>query len=91
MPVFLLTLWTKAKFYILGGVVGLLGLIALIAYERNKGANKVREGEREKVLNAVKERDKAEMDVRYDGSTLAERRDRLRKQRDELRKLLQSR
>lgn len=91
MPVFLLTLWTKAKYYILGGVVGLLGLIALIVYERNKGANSVREGERQKVLNASTEESKNEMAVRYNGATLGQRHDSLLAQRDQLRKLLQSR
>lgn len=89
MPVFLLTLWGKAKYYLLGGAMGLLGLIALVVYERRKGAQGVREGEREKVLTAVRETSQHEDALRYNGASLAERRDSLRQQRDELRKLLQ--
>lgn len=87
MP-FLLTLWGKAKYYILGGAIGLLGLLALIVYERRKGAHQVREGDRAEIIEAVKDLRKREQAISNSPLNLSERRERLRKQRDELRKLL---
>lgn len=89
MPLFLTAFIGKAKYYLLGALGLALGLFALIVYERRIGGNKVREGERRKTLDAVQDKQKYETGLRNSGLTLSERRERVRKQRDELRKLLQ--
>lgn len=91
MPLFLLTLWGKFKYYLLGAGVGLLGLVVLIFYERKQGANNVREGDRQEIINATSEVQAHEMAIANNGLSLPDKHKQLLAQRDQLRKLLQSR
>lgn len=56
MPLLLLTLWGKAKFYIIGIALGAVALIGLYFDIENKGENKVRAQETKATDKAVAEK-----------------------------------
>lgn len=86
----LLGLWGKAKATILMVAMGILFFIGYGIKKKQEGRNEVKEEDRDYIAKAGQDKRTTERRLRNDPISTDDRRERLRRERDELRKLLQS-
>jgi len=87
---FLLGLWGKAKLYIIAAAMAILAILTYGQVKKREGKNEVRSQDRKYITEAGNDKRDRDRRLRADPISTPDRRERLRRERDELRELLRS-